>query len=318
MSTDDLAPVILGGDPGPSLRIGQGIILSWSADDFRNVIDWNGTRLTDVPVAAGVDAFTFAEGQSVIVAAYDPGGRRGGQSWFILGRLVLPGGSELAGAVPPEFSAETLNADTLNADRINLNGQDLREVLQGLQDAIATGDSGSDPEPDPEPAPTNTITRKYAASWSQLYQGDNGKNTFLTGLAQGYWSGTNGNQRSLIGFPSSTIQSDHSGRTITRVRVYLYFEHWLLNSGGTAIIGHHGHSSAPSSFSANTDNVRSADWPKPGGRWVKYNVGVSDWLSGAKRGIAIGPGPSTAALYYGRARAHNESAPPVLEIRSTS
>jgi hypothetical protein len=213
-------------------------------------------------------------------------------------------------------STGEINSRVLNVDEIILDGQNLSDILEVISEEV-TGN----PNPDPEaPPPAGTITTRYTASWSQSYRGNRNPNEFTSSLHQGWYSSTNGNQRALIGFPSSQIQSDHSGRTITRVRVYLYFHHWFFNSGGTAILGHHGHSSPPSTFSAtSTDVTRSSSWPKPGGRWVTYSHSMQQWATGTKRGIVLGPGPTTSRLYYGSARRHNHSSrPPRIEIRSTA
>lgn len=207
-----------------------------------------------------------------------------------------------------------INARILSANEVKLDGQDLGKILDQLA-AAATPSTGGKADEDPPPA-ASAITRRYNAIWSQAYQSNNSKNDFASGLNQGYYSGTNGNQKSLIGFNSSAIQSDHGGRTVTRVRLYLYYSHWYFNGGGTAIIGYHGHSSEPSSFSANTDEVRSANWPKPGGRWVNLDTGF--WSNGNRKGVSLGPGPSTSKTYYGTARRHNQSNRPILEIRSTA
>jgi hypothetical protein len=267
----------------------------------------------NLPVIAGLDAFGFRTDQIVGLLGWDAGGRRGNTTWWIIGRLIVPGASELAIEVPDLLAAKTINVGTLNADAITVDGKSLDAYIsERITDQVPTSD------PEPPPVGESKTVQTYNAVWSELYQGDNSRNTFLSGIAQGFWSSTNGNQRSLIGFDSTQIQSDLSGRTVAKVRVYLYFDHWYFNSGGTAILGHHGHTSAPSTFSATTDVVRSSSWPKPGGRWVTYSDTLSGWASGAKKGIAIGPGPSTSREYYGRARGADESKAPKLEITSTA
>lgn len=206
------------------------------------------------------------------------------------------------------LSAEgDINGRVLNVEEIFLDGQSLKELL--------TGNGITDP------SPTGDQTSEYEAIWSQAYKGSGSPNDFTpeNGLTQGRYSSLNGNQRSLIGFPTSQIQSDLAGRTVTRVRVWLRFGHWYLNSGGTAILGHHSHTSEPSSFSATTRVVSSSGWPKPGSRWVEYDHDMQDWATGAKSGIALGPGPSTSKTYYGWAYPHSHSSyAPKLEIKSTA
>lgn len=307
--TDDLSDFLASAPPG-GVRYGQGTIVTWDQETFENAIDWDGTVLRDLPVIAGLEAFGFRPGDSVGLLGWDASGKRGTTTWWILGRLIVPGASEEAIEVPDLLAAKIINVGELNAEAITVDGKD-------LNDFVGEEIVGKVPDSDPDPPPGGSVKKSkiYNASWSQAYQGNNSKNTFNPKPKQGFWSSTNGNQRSLIGFPSSTIQSDlASATTVTRVRVYLYFDHWYFNSGGTAVIGHHGHSSAPSTFSATTDVVRSGNWPKPGGRWVTYSHTRSQWKSGTKKGISIGPGPSTSRTYYGSARGATESKRPRLEI----
>jgi hypothetical protein len=303
--TDLLAP-----HPESAVRYGQGEIISWDPDTFENRIDWNGVLLEDLPVIAGLESFGFRTGQTVGLLGWDSAGNKGMTTWWILGRLIVPGSSEFGVEIPDLLKAKVINVDELNADVINIDGKDLSTFIsEGITEQV--------PDSDPDPPPGGSVKKSkiYNASWSQAYQGDNSKNTFNDKPRQGFWSSTNGNQRSLIGFPSSTIQSDLSAATsVTKVRVYMYFDHWYFNSGGTAIIGHHGHTNEPSTFSATTDVVRSSNWPKPGGRWVTYSDDRSEWKTGVKKGISIGPGPSTNRLYYGSIRGSDESSKPRLEI----
>ena len=304
MSTADLARLFQSPASG-SLRFGQATIVAWDPATAENLVSWRGLLLRNLPTIASNRALVFEPGQTVALLGWDGTGGRGVGTWWILGHLILPGGTEDSEALFDTLSAREINVDRLNADQITVDGEPLLQFVQGVAEVT-------------EPPPSGQLKETYTATWSANYRGNGARNTFDERPHQGFFSSTNGNQRSLIGFPTSQIQADHAGRTITRVRVYLYFSHWFNNSGGTAVLGHHGHTSPPSSFSANTDNVRSSGWPKPGGRWVTYDVGAQDWATGAKTGIALGPGPSTSRTYYGRARGFQESNPPRLEITSTA
>jgi hypothetical protein len=73
-----------------------------------------------------------------------------------------------------------------------------------------------------------------------------------------------------------------AGATITGVRVYFNFNHWYYNSGGTAIIGVHGHTGIPGyDWGRGPWSVISGGWPKPGARWV--DLSSSHW-NGFKTG----------------------------------
>lgn len=304
MSTDDLA-TLLTAARGSNLRYGQGRLVAWNPDDFTGTVEWRGTMLEDLPVVSRIEALTYRPGDTVALIGKQ--GDRGTSSWWIFGPLIIPGGTEFAAPPLKQLVVQVLNAGIVNVDELTVGGKSLAAFIE---DFIA--------EEDPQPQPGGTFTERYDAEWSQAYKGDNSRNTFDPDPVQGFFSSLNGNQRSLIGFPTSQIQSDLANAvSVTRVRVFLYFEHWYFNSGGTAVLGHHGHTSPPSTFSASTDNVRSSGWPKPGGRWVDYDVGMDDWIDGTKTGIAIGPGPSNDHVYYGRARAHDQSNRPRLEITWT-
>lgn len=165
-------------------------------------------------------------------------------------------------------------------------------------------------------AATKDYTSTWTATWTEQFDSGGSPISYYTsdtGL-QGYYSGTNGNTKSMIGFTgtatsgetSKTIAQALSGATVTKVEVYLYFNHWYYNAGGTAIIGYHTNLNNPGTWTGvNTDVVRSANWPKPGGRWVNLPGGVNghflwQWAVPDARGIVVGPGPTTAAEYYGK------------------
>jgi hypothetical protein len=174
------------------------------------------------------------------------------------------------------------------------------------------------------PAPQN-YTKKYTATWHGSYRQDgsfNGYTPYLGQVIQGYFDGTNGNQRGLIGFNASQIQSDLSGATITSVKLTLYAEHWYYNSGGTAVIGTHNYTSKPGTWGdsrVNQNRLTSTKWPKPGKRTVTLSNTIgNEFKSGTSTGIALGPGPTTDRLYYGKfTGSGGGSNTPVLTISYT-
>jgi hypothetical protein len=124
-----------------------------------------------------------------------------------------------------------------------------------------------------------------------------------------------GNQRSLIGFDATAVQSDLSGAEVLACFVTLYANHWYYNAGGTAIIGTHGHTNRPGSFSATTNRIQSASWPKPGLRTVDLGTTIGgEFKAGTTKGVALGPGPSNSVSYYGRFDGCGDSHVPYLTI----
>lgn len=150
--------------------------------------------------------------------------------------------------------------------------------------------------------PVQTYTKTYANTWSRSYNGSGALLHSNDELYQGQYSGTNGNQRSLIGFNYATIQADLAGATITKVELTMKNVHFYNNSGGTAVIGTHSYTSAPSTWSGGSVNEsrENESWAKGATKTVTLsNSFGTDLQSGAARGIAIGPGDSTSLTYYG-------------------
>ncbi|MFF4409792.1 hypothetical protein [Streptomyces sp. NPDC001404] len=160
--------------------------------------------------------------------------------------------------------------------------------------------------------PVQQYTRTYAAAWSGSYANRSGYNGYYgASMLQGYYSSTNGMQASLVGFPSS-LATDLSGATIQKAEIYLYFEHWYNNDGGTAVLKAHGHNARPSSFSCDSQS-QSVSWAKNAGKWVDI---TSIFDSTNWRGIALDPN-NNDLRYYGRAQGYGETNPPQLRVTYT-
>lgn len=185
---------------------------------------------------------------------------------------------------------------------------------------LVTG--GSAPAPAPEPAPTKQkYTKTWTATWTRGYNGGGAQISAGANHDQGYWSGTNGNTKAAIGFNDVDIRQKLNGvanADILKVEVYLYYNHWYYNSGGTAIIGTHSDRGIPGSWDAiagkQTDQNRSANWPKPGGRWVDVTGMGPGFKSGSNTGFLIGPGPNTSKEFYGTFNGASQNNPPKLRI----
>jgi hypothetical protein len=173
-----------------------------------------------------------------------------------------------------------------------------------------TGSGGSTPS-------VQTYTTTWNATWSGTYDGSNAYSSWLGNEAhQGSYDGSSGNnRRSLIGFDSSNIASTLSGATILACTVTLYAFHWYWNSGGTAVLGTHGHASRPGTFSGTTNRLQSSGWPKPGLRTVDLGTTIgNEFKAGTTAGIAIGPGVSSDVGWYGKFNGAGMSPVPVLSI----
>jgi hypothetical protein len=206
------------------------------------------------------------------------------------------------------FSCDTSNASGLrvqSTDNGRVYVEDLGPVLDYGSYDMGTGT-----------APVQTYTKTYSASWSGSYQAD-GDNRNISECYQGYYSLTNGNQYSLIGFPYATIQSDLSGATITKVEVYLNNNHFYNNSGGTAVIGTHTYSSEPgnASLSSVDEDITRSSFTYGQAKWVTVSNSIGTALkNNTAKGIALGPGPTTSTTYYGYFAGNGQSGEPQLRI----
>lgn len=168
--------------------------------------------------------------------------------------------------------------------------------------------------------PVTQYTKTYTSTWTRSYQGDGSLRISNGDMYQGYYSSTNGNQRSLIGFDDDTIRADLAGATIDKVELRLDNTHFYNNSGGTAVIGTHSYGSAPSTWSGGTVNEsrETESWAKGALKWVTLsNSFGTDFKSGAATGIALGPGDTTSLTYYSYWVGQNGTNKPQLKITYT-
>jgi hypothetical protein len=158
--------------------------------------------------------------------------------------------------------------------------------------------------------PPQTYVKTWTSTTARCYMGSGALDSSqgASDMKQGY-SSYDGDSKSLWIFPSMT--STLSGSTISRVRIYLYANHWYYNSGGTAVIKVHGYSTTPGSNPSMVTIATSTSWPKPGGRWVTLpnntftfnSVSATLYahiLAGRVLGIGVGPAGTNSLTYYGR------------------
>jgi hypothetical protein len=162
----------------------------------------------------------------------------------------------------------------------------------------------------PPPPSVNTYQKQFGSAAIRSYDGANNFYNFDTGhMYQGLSPAGYGNMKSIS--IQSNMTSDLSGATINWMRVYFLFDHWYYNSGGTARVGVHGHTSLPGSFTGTGSASFSASGiPKPGDRWIDIPSNLWDgFKTGTYRGVFLeGDGQYGT---YGYAR------PPVIEVNYT-
>jgi hypothetical protein len=164
-------------------------------------------------------------------------------------------------------------------------------------DPTASGGSGSNPG--------QLYTKTYSTTWTGRYDGSSNRLNSNGDIFQGQYDGTNGNQRSMLGFDYDTIQSDLNGATIQSIQLTMTNKHWYYNSGGTAVIRTHNStaSSAPTTSPTVSSVVGTfSEWPK-GATWAVTldNSVAEDLRDDNIKGLMIGPSPSgsTDKIYYG-------------------
>jgi hypothetical protein len=162
-----------------------------------------------------------------------------------------------------------------------------------------------------------TYTKTYKATWSRRF-GNAGSTD--GSMYQGYYSSTWGTQKSMVGFGTQPYTDMGSTAKVTKVEIYLYANHWYYNAGGTAHIGTHTQTAAPSSATS-SNNLTVTSWPVGAGKWVTL---PSSWNTGWNaatpyRGITVGGdlGTSTNKTYYGIFDGYGDTHPPQLRITYT-
>jgi len=167
-------------------------------------------------------------------------------------------------------------------------------------------------------------TTTYDATWCGRYQGGGTRISTNSDIYQGQYDGTNGNQKSMIGFNYTAIAAALAGSSIVSIKLKLKNKHWFNSAGGEAIIGTHNSAvaSAPTTWPGSgieDDRNRFGEWPKSATWLVELGVDVGEDLrDGNAKGIIIGPGISTSHDYYGFFAGSNDTlAKPQLEITYT-
>ena len=148
MSMEDLATILVP-PPTQAVTYGQGKILSWDPDTFENAIEWRGITLHNLPVLSGAEALTYQSGDVVGLLGWAPNPGATG-SWWILGRLVLPGAGRAEAAIQWMTStlgaalARSVIAEVIQADSNLVQGTTTTE------DAWVDLTFGGNPNPGPE------------------------------------------------------------------------------------------------------------------------------------------------------------------------
>ncbi|MEV0725998.1 hypothetical protein AB0I37_24870 [Micromonospora purpureochromogenes] len=90
-ASDDLTPMF-GQSPGPALGYRQGIIVFWDPVTAENTVLVGGASVDNLPILNTNEALLLTPGSVVALLTF-------GHSWFILGRVTIPGTPEAASAL---------------------------------------------------------------------------------------------------------------------------------------------------------------------------------------------------------------------------
>lgn len=196
----------------------------------------------------------------------------------------------------------------------------------GLTDATAA--------PAPSLPPTGQTPTKHTvnfdATFSRTYNGDGTTSADDTKYCyQGYYDGNRGNNRSLVGFNSTSIVStlNNAQRITMKLRFHVartyqppdtFISSGVMKTASTvAIIGGHNYATKPATWAdANVDQNLTRKVIVPG---QTYEVSlpssmVARLASGGYKGIAFGPGPSNLKSYYALINGATQASPPRLEV----
>lgn len=89
MISDNLAALF--GASTPGMRLRQGTITSWDANNGNNTVDLAGGTLTNVGILNTGEAIALKAGHVVALIGQ-------GSTWFIIGRVTMPGDPQFASA----------------------------------------------------------------------------------------------------------------------------------------------------------------------------------------------------------------------------
>lgn len=273
-------PIQMAGDtttafPMANLHYATGSTITVSAPRISQLIyDYNGIAADRRNTLTFNRLVTPASTQPhSLLISYGAGLSNGGQ-----GKIMGAGGSA--------------NAVILVVEDIGLAPAETGESPNGTADGATTN-------PPPPPAKVNYV-KTYYPTGTQSYTGTGAQYEYNTGyLYSGLSPAGYGDLRSMAMF-GSQIATDVGAGTITKVRVYAYYDHWYYNSGGTADITLYAGTSLPATLaSVSGTTIASTSWPKPGGRWVTLSSATfASIKAGTARGIMFG-GKGRGYLGYG-------------------
>lgn len=168
--------------------------------------------------------------------------------------------------------------------------------------ATAPGSGTSADAPAPPATAPATYQNSYGSTWWASYRENGALRTGIgTSVYQGRSDGSNGRQRSLIGFDAAAIAADLAGATINNAWLDLTNRHAWWNDGVDYSIRLHDFGSAPGTWTGGLPEYARRHWPKVGYARQGLGPGIGQALrGGTASGVAL-EAPSNSYDFYGYA-----------------
>ncbi|MEV6693363.1 hypothetical protein AB0M35_18025 [Micromonospora sp. NPDC051196] len=96
MRTDDVASLLVL-PPADGIGFRQGVVVEWDRQTAQNRVQVGGSLMQDLPILNTNEALSLAPGSVVGILTC-------GSTWFILGRITIPGSVEAASALSAVFA----------------------------------------------------------------------------------------------------------------------------------------------------------------------------------------------------------------------
>lgn len=77
--------------PSRGVQFSQARVLTWDNETLANTLEWRGITIRDVPLVEGINALTIRPDDIVGILGWAPENAKGVGSWWILGKLSVPG-----------------------------------------------------------------------------------------------------------------------------------------------------------------------------------------------------------------------------------
>lgn len=133
-ASDDLTPALIG-EPRQAVGFRQGKVVAWNRITAENTVDVGGAQLSDVPILNTTEASQLAAGDTVALLTF-------GSTWWILGRVTIPGTPQAASALAAVFSRITAARDDTSGTRNDEDFGDLTGSSVGPSVTVQISDSG--------------------------------------------------------------------------------------------------------------------------------------------------------------------------------